>query len=64
MFKANLSVDSKKKKKIGDSNSRASADGYRDLTIRQRRRPWKLRWKTEFKSILNFFAIIPIRSVS
>ena len=32
MFKTNSSVD---------SNFRASANGYRDLTIRQRRHPWK-----------------------
>ena len=36
-----------------------------DLTIPQRRRPWKRRWKPDFvRIILNFLAIIPNRSVT
>ena len=42
----------------------ARAGESRDLTIRQRRRPWKRRWKTDLRIILNFFTIIPIHPVT
>ena len=32
---------------------------FKDLTIRQRRRPWKRPWKIDFASFLFYFAIIP-----